>query len=245
LCFRHIPRNVRVSAFTTSTAQQREKMPRAVHTSRPSSPVSKSGVAPKRHRRREDGGAGHHEHQHRHRRRRRTKAKSEVRKYSRDVSLLMKTRSLCRVMKKFVVMHHEEITGRTCVPGKDARIVMSAVDAAQNVAEGILCNLVGAANADVRRRKKKRLRVEDARYMYALLYPELARVSEIEHRTTANSLQGRPPPVPRAPKQPKIVANEQQQQENGAPVADGEAQPVPEESHAQKETAAAAAPVTA
>ncbi len=157
-------------------------MPRFVQTDQPSSPG----------RSKRDGAADGVRKPRRHRRG--WRARQEVRRYTRSLEPLLKRAPFRRVVLDRMCHQFREVTGRTAVPGSSVRLARDALEVMQCATENFLVRLVTAANDDVRRRKKIRLRVRDVRSVYALLYPQMAKRAP-PPRTTRNSRHGREPPA--------------------------------------------------
>ncbi len=128
----------------------------------------------------------------RHRRRRRGGvARKEVRKYERSTDLLLKRAPFRRLIAGCTLDHFRELVGREGKAGTDVRITASAREIVQQSAEAFLQRLILFAVRDVVvRHKRKRVGVEDVRYMYGLLHPQLVGQSG-RKRETRNSSDAR------------------------------------------------------
>ena len=110
-----------------------------------------------------------------------------MKKYSTSTELLLKKLSFRRIVQNRYKYHFEQLSGKTCIVGKDIRIKKLALEAFQVIIEDILQKLTEDAISNVRHFGKKRLYVKDLKYMYELKYSHITNRTINKKRNTKNS----------------------------------------------------------
>ena len=116
-------------------------------------------------------------------------AEKEVKKYSSSTHLLLKKLPFRRIVQDRYRYHFKNLTGKSCIPGKDIRIQKIALETLQTITEYYLQKITQDAISNVRHFGKIRLREKDLKYMYQLKYPHIYNKTITKKRTTKNSIK--------------------------------------------------------